>query len=137
MSSDRAVSAERELERMRLQLKEAEKTNAQLRTQLSSTQEELVTSQANHRSTVASLSELKTSEGAAITLLQSKLLSSFPSVSIQDFVNRVLIKFSVDNHVMLKTKGYGRNFTYQRVKGHRALKANAKPRSRRIWMQKK
>ena len=137
MSSDRAVSAERELERMRLQLKEAEKTNAQLRTQLSSTQEELVTSKANHRSTEASLLELKTSEGAAITLLQSKVLSSLPSVPIQDFVNQVLVKFSVDNHVTLKTKGYGRNFTYQRVKGHRVLKANAKPRSRRIWMRKK
>ena len=121
---------------MHPRLNQSENTNAQLQTQLASTQDELVTSQANHQSTLASLSELKTDEGAAITLLHNKLVSSFPSVPIQDFVNQVLVKCTVDGKVTLKTKGYGRNFTYQRVKRHRSLKANAKPRSRRMWLRK-
>ena len=106
---------------MHLRLKQSENTNAQLQTQLASTQDELVTSQVNHQSTLASLSELKTDEGAAITLLHNQLVSSFPSVPIQDFVNQVLVKSTVDGKVTLKTKGYGRNFTYQRVKRHGSI----------------
>ena len=137
ISSDRAVSAERELKRMHLQLKQAEKTNAQLQTQLASSKDNLILSKANHQSTLASLSALKTNESAAITLLQNQLTPSFPLVPIQGFVNQVLVKYTVDGKVTLKTKGYGRNFTYQRVKHHQSLKANAKPCSRIMWLRKR
>jgi len=130
------MSAEQELEQMHLQFKQAEKTNAQLKTQLASLQEELFISQAKHQSTVASLSALKINESAAITLLQNQQ-STTPSVSVQAFAHRVLQKYSVNEHAKLKIRKAGWINSYKRVRFQRSLKSNAKPRSRRIWTMKR
>ena len=135
-TSERAITAERELTRLRGQLQSVHKCNANLLNEIASSREEAKQTRKLHATTTNELAKLSGNEGAAIDLLTNRLADNTPTLAIQNLGILVMDKCTVNGKVVLK-KSKGNVLTYVRVRRDRALKTNAKPSSRKRWIRKR
>jgi len=79
------------------------------------------------------LTLFKKDEAVAVSLLAKAIESKPATTAVQHFASQLLAKCLVDVQVKLKTKG--RLIAYQRVKGQRVMKSDAKPRPHNRWLK--
>ena len=89
-----------------------------------------------HAAVTKELADISLDEGAAITLLTNKLSAHRASVAIQNLAIQVVASCTCNGEAKLK-RCKGKVVTYAKVNRARALKSNAKPKSRKEWIRKR
>jgi hypothetical protein len=89
-----------------------------------------------HAAVTKELADISLDEGAAITLLTNKLSAHRASVAIQNLAIQVVVSCTCNGEAKLK-RCKGKVVTYAKVNRARALKSNAKPKSRKEWIRKR
>jgi hypothetical protein len=141
MAGDRAIVAERALEVVSKQLDVAARHNTTLLITLDN-------SVAKETSLLRTLSvnthnveQLQVDEDSAINTLSRILMAKGVTVPLQHLANQVIqhcLKLNKSNDgVFLLKQSIGRALKYKRVGRERSLKTNAKPLSRKRWIQKR
>ena len=134
MAGDRAIVAERALEVVSKQLDVTARHNTTLQITLDN-------SVAKETSLLRTLSvNTHVDEDSAINTLSHILMTKGVTVPLQNLANQVIqhcLKLNKSNDgVFLLKQSIGRALKYKRVGRERSLKTNAKPLSRKRWIQK-
>jgi len=89
-----------------------------------------------HAAATNELADLSVDEGAAITLLTNQLSAHPPTVAIQNLAIQAVDNCTGNGEAKLK-RCKGNIVTYVRMNRGRALKSNAKPKSRKKWIKRR